>query len=79
MYLIGGIYMTKYLVILTAPSLGLMDDPYDYFHPYIVVANNEEELNDYIQEKLSRQFSLAYKVSLSSVETIYVSKIKTVA
>ena len=70
--------MNKYLVILTAPSLGLWEQPYDYIHPYLVSANSNKEVHEYIDDKLSRKFSLDYKVPLTSVETIFVSKVKTV-
>lgn len=68
--------MNKYLITLTAPSLGLMDQPLDYIKPYIIESDNLDNLTYYVDEKLMRQFALEFKVNLSSVKVLFAAKIK---
>lgn len=68
--------MNKYLVTLTAPSLGLMDQPLDYIKPYIIEADGLDSLGEYIDEKLMRKFALEFNVSLPSIKILFASGIK---
>lgn len=68
--------MNKYLIGLTAPSLCLMNQPENYIEPYIVEANNLDELGQYVDNYLMRKFALDFKVALSNVKILFASKIR---
>lgn len=71
--------MDKYLVILTAPSLHLMNEPSDYIEPYIVKftkGTSLERVGKYVDEILIRQFSWQYSVALSDIRILAAAKIK---
>lgn len=67
--------MKKYLVILTAPSMHLMNQPDNYIKPYIV-KSNEKSIGDYVDNFLMRKFALDYKVPLADVRIISASLLK---
>lgn len=66
--------MKKYLVILTAPSMHMMNEPYDYIKPYIIQDNGH--LIDDINERLMRYFALEFKVPLKDVNILSMAAIK---
>lgn len=68
--------MKKQLVILTAPSLGYMNENSDYIEPFLVSFSNSDELANYINEKLIRKFALKYKVALSDVKILFTAPLK---
>ena len=66
----------KFIVILTSPSHHLMSEPDDYIEAFTIEADTKENFNFEV-EKLSRQFSLKYKVMLEKVQLLLTYKIKT--
>lgn len=71
--------MDKYLIILTAPSLHLVNDPNDYIEPYIISFSKGTTLDrvgEYVDEILIRKFSWQYSVALSDVRILAAAKIK---
>lgn len=68
--------MEKYLITLAAPSLGLLFEPEFYIEPYIVEANDLDELGNYVDNKLMRKFSLDFKVDLDKVRILFAAKVK---
>lgn len=66
----------KYLVILTAPSLHLMNEPENYTETYIVQGSNIDDVGMYVDEKLMREFALKYKVALNDVRILAAAKVK---
>ena len=68
--------MNKYLVGLTAPSLGLMSDPPNHIKSYVVEAEDLNSLGNYIDNKLTRKFALEFSSTLSEVKILFAAKIK---
>lgn len=71
--------MDKYLVILTAPSLHLMNEPANYIEPYVLEfkrGTSLEEIGIYVDEKLTRRFSMQYSVGLKDIRILAAAKIK---
>lgn len=62
----------RLLVILISPSHHLVTEPEFFTEPYIISENNFENEID----KVSRQFSLKYKVELSNVSHLLTYRIK---
>ena len=67
--------MNKYLVILTAPSMRFMNEKYNYSKAY-VVESTENEISNYVDEKLMRLFALDCKVAVSQVRVLAAALIK---
>ena len=68
--------MKKYLITLAAPSLGLIHENENYIEPYIVSAENLDDLSFYVDNKLMRKFALDYKVALSDVRILFATALK---
>lgn len=72
--------MEKYLVILSAPSLHLINEAENYIEPYIIEFKKEtpwEKIVEYVDERLMRAFSLQYSVELSKVSIYAAAKLKS--
>ena len=65
----------KYLVILTSPSHHLMDEPQDFFEPYIFNAASNNEF-DYLVEKAERNFCKKYNIPLADISLLLTYKVK---
>lgn len=68
--------MKKFIVTLTAPSVGLIGEGDNYFEPYIVEAPNLDELSRYVDNKLMRKFAITHRVSLSDVRILFAAVVK---
>lgn len=68
--------MKRQLVILAAPSRGYMHESNSYIEPYLVTFSDANELENYVNEKLTRKFSLKYKVALSDVQILFTAPLK---
>lgn len=66
--------MEKYVIVLTAPSHHLMNDPSDYFKAYEIECK-EDEIDYYVELK-QREFCLNFKVALSSVIHLLTYRVK---
>lgn len=67
--------MNKYLIILTAPSMHLMNQSDNFIEPY-VVKSTEEDIGNYVDNFLTRKFALDYKVPLADVRILAASIVK---
>lgn len=68
--------MKKYLITLSAPSLGLISESDYYIEPYIVQSDSLEDLSTFVDEKLMRKFASDYKVALSDVRIVFAAPLK---
>lgn len=71
--------MEKYLIILTAPSLHLINEPPYYTEPYVLSfkkGTSLETIGNYVEEKLMRNFCMKYSIALADVRISAAARLK---
>lgn len=71
--------MEKYLIILVAPSLHLINEASCYAEPYVLSFKKGtpiETITNYIDERLMREFCMKYSVALADVRISAAARLK---